>query len=640
MPQLAPPPKEHGPRPWPVPPTAVSREQNKFRATEETDAEDKLEKQYLAFSKPVSDDCFITAKITRAIFQKISELYPDNVRDVLSEEQISSLAIDQDESDEDDIDKRKDETIAQLDSSSVKVEKFFADKIQLGNIDVEAEVSEKENFDKRLSEQVDYEPSLQELFSDREELNSRETFIKEDAHAEEGTLSFPFAGKKSQESNQLMKEAIFKAFSPSGGVSPIPVNGSLSRGIVEEDTDVVDRDLEVISDDEEPPDFVAPIAHRVLSSDILGSSKSQIGSSGDASSHGKNTEPSSDGAKTKGKPALRRPIASRRRGVVSIPELNKQMLAAGEESRPNSTPTTPHSSTASRDTLSKSSTTPKLGHIDNTSKGVIMRTLSQHRKMAGNRRAETGVVMSREELRSTRNRDIATNPVPKSLRAWELLFNDDDGTDLESTPSPRSMEAVSRGQLSIRSGVKERKSQGAATVRSKEKRSLFSLSPTRWSPRSRRMNHGSEDKESSSRFSEVGESSGMMGRLSSGLRRATQVFGLKSGAEVVNVKSDMVIAGALDEAVCRISAVCWKKFGYRIHVRDGGRRVKVESGEDCDWNDYLQTTLVIREIKGSEAMCAIMIQSSRKDRMKTSTATLSEFYLRLEQELRADNKHW
>lgn len=644
MPPSAPLSGERGPTPWPVPSTKVPREQNILKEIEQNDVENELEKRCLDFSGALSDNRYITAKVARAIFQKISELYPDNIEDVLREEQIPSLRIFMDGNDEDDTAEAKNEKFTRSNSSVLKVEGLFADNMQPGNVGAKAAKPEEENIEKRLSEQVDHGVSLRELFSDEEEINPQKHFIGEDAQAEEEILSFSLGGDESQGSNHLVKEALKTLERPSlatngtphGGIPPIPGGGFASSGAAQKDTETVDRDLEAFPDDEEPPDLVAPVAHRVISSELLGSSKSQTGSGGDAPSHENYMEPGSSDTQTKEKPALRRPIASRRRGIVNIPELNKQMLAAGDESHPDSTPT-PHSSTASHDTLSKSSTVSKLAHIGSASKGVIMRTLSQHRKMAGNRRAETGLIMSRDELRSTRNRDVTRNPVPQSLKTWELLFNDDDGTDVASTPTPRSMEAVAKGQSSTGSGVIENKRQDEARVKSKDKRSLFSLSPTRWSPRSGMMNHGSEDKESSSRFSEVGESSGVMGRLSSGLRRASQVFGLKSGVEVVNVKSDIVIAGTLDEAVCRICVTCRKKFGYRVYVRDGGRRVKVESGEDCVWNDYLRTTLMIREIKGSGVMCAIVIQPSRKDANKTSIATLSQFYQRLEQELRVDN---
>lgn len=613
-------PGDSGPTAWPLPPRINSKGKREFefrKVSPVQSGDDTVLEQHRV--EGASSSKSTTTQAVKGVFEQISDLYPQEPK---PHSQANELQDGKSPDNRPVIDTHDNETTERKhisNASLVQLGKLFEDdscgiRSDVGYDDMEPMIDRG----KRLSEQVDLGPSLIELFSDDGDFMTPKTSMKEEPNAEEEILSFSFGGENSKESSFHVREALrelAKSKSKSYEGKPLVVNGV---------NDVhLQTSLQLKGDERtSTPEGITPVARRVLGVDPKKASifsKPQEQAFGSPSPHAAHSGGSPLSSEPVAKRALRRPMASRRTRMVDIPELKKEFLAAdGGQPGMNlglSSVFSPKGVGPTGHELGYLGTPNRRGRTPK--KGVIMRTVSQHRKIAGNRLAETGMIMSREEMQNTADQDIDKNPAPKSLRPLELETEDDEG--MENVPT------LTAGTLELLDSKTE---EGA---KSKEKRSLFSLSSARWSARSGGFFHR-EEKESSSRFSEMGESSGLMTRLSSGLKRAGMLFGRKGMTEFGG-REDILVTGTLDEAVCRICMVCRKKLGYRVYVRDGGRKIRVEGMEQGKGGEVVRATLVIAEMGGTDPMCGIVVHTSRTEGKRTSVAALSRFFQRLETEL-------
>lgn len=120
------------------------------------------------------------------------------------------------------------------------------------------------------------------------------------------------------------------------------------------------------------------------------------------------------------------------------------------------------------------------------------------------------------------------------------------------------------------------------------------------------------------------------------LRRAAGALGVKiRTGDVVDLDtSDLTMAGTLDETMVRICYVCRKVLDYRVDVRDGGRRIRVESKDAPSTKLCLRVTLFLTEVGDVDKKCTLKVLQSRSDANRTNIATLWDFYRKLEKHLR------
>lgn len=320
------------------------------------------------------------------------------------------------------------------------------------------------------------------------------------------------------------------------------------------------------------------------------------------------------------KPLLRRPIACRRRNLIGI-----DIVSGKDTTEQEKQPRKPAERALSHSKTEKSDENVHINETSNAAaeKGIFVRPDPPKRQNTGIRRAETGLIMSREDLKQKRSRDFLGNPAPKSFKPF-LDKDEDIVTFSPASFHRRTSESISTAADDTNARSRELRSDGTD----------LSFSTIHPSAQSQPVDTYSRDAENSyTRFTEP-RVSGLVGRLSSGLKKASTALGRKTFSSLPDAAStDILLPGTIDEAVCRICVVCRNDMDYRVTVRDTGRKIKVESKEDSD-NEYLRASLVIKQLRGTEAMCAVNIKQCRSDGTKTSFAALWRFYQRLQRELR------
>lgn len=379
------------------------------------------------------------------------------------------------------------------------------------------------------------------------------------------------------------------------------------------------------------------------------------------------------------RPPLRRPIASRRKGVVDIPLLQRNETAGQHE-----TERKPRVKDSREDKSDEKTETTHMeqaqASISETPKGVIVRGFADYKEVRGIRRAEIGQIMSWDQLNSATAPKLSTNPIPKSLKP--ALFLD----DCEDSPSlmPSSFQSVAEKSnpgrvVPLASPVRrklEKKIEGLFPLspahrdegNSNKLRNLFKLTPMKVEneltrsgksllastpvKRGEEANSGGglrnlfplspdaqtdptrEGQSTKSTFLEAGDSSGVLNRLGHKLRRGPHG---KSRKQPTDAPPDgkictIVRPGSIHETVCKICVVCRNSLGYEVHVKDNGKKIKVQSkdGEDVE---YFRATIQIRELHDTYMRCSVHVRPSRSDEMRTGAGALWRFYQALESEL-------
>lgn len=703
------------PVPWPLPPQVKS-------CGESDDGDPKNENsvgadgQRTQQSHEIRSKAGTKGKVSQAVFHKISQLYPEHIDDVLHEEQIPTLKFPpaQDPADISQKSVCKGDGVEQERSllapnlqvltterqehiervSVIDVNDPFPEEdheIRSDNDKISESSVEKLSVpSEALNEKVHPVASLRDLFREDSDFLTPKTSLAGDAESEGRNLKHLQEQANSAEGNRAPEHTkrIFTRNQSSVTKNRIS-QGNHSTGSVNSDVTgcYINNALAIDIEAHSHPDAfhsrsdLCAVSFGSKESDDEAGPHVSLSSSNASDEH----EPKSSGVTSDPKHVLRRPIASRRKRVVDIPMLNQQVLDLSESKRESESVASPKESqplSSGGSTQQNKKATKKP--MCETPKGVIMRGQSHYNQVRGIRRAETGLIMSREELHSTRNRTIPDNPVPKSLRPPVFL------EDYEDVPSltPSSFQKTIRGDsfpescdmphederrkgklrsLFALTPIKRDEGAGSSNLRnlfpltprkqdegirscdksifsitpvkqneeerSDGRRSLFFLSPARHSEVSGKGFHVDEQG-SNSKFSEAGDSSGLIGRLGFGLRRASHALGRKPSSDFAEGARTctIVIPGSVDEAVCRISVICRSTLDYGVVVRDGGRKIKVQSRGDSQV-EYLRATLLIREIQGSEVRCSINIRPSRSNGIKTSPETLWNFYQRLEHEL-------
>ncbi|CAN8066883.1 unnamed protein product [Agarophyton chilense] len=323
--------------------------------------------------------------------------------------------------------------------------------------------------------------------------------------------------------------------------------------------------------------------------------------------------------------SLRRPIGSRRRTLINLSRLSQS-----EELSPRSTSRSKEEYNISNvKAEEKPKTSPGGSNSTETSceqvkvisplmtKGVIMRAQTHKTNVNGIRKAETGKIMSREELLGDRKTVfLRESPIPKSLNPAAFSEEDDVMTRRPSTLFQYSSSESDRG-VPNSSIQKEENDDGTFLT---DKASLGYI-------------YQEVQSSSSSKFSENGSSSGLVNRLGSSFKKAKNVVARRSATDIPELNNtDMLIVGTIDEVVCKVCYVCRKKMGCRVFVKNTGKKIKVEA-DDREIGYYVRASLFVRTLGGEEPSCAINIRQSRADGMKTNFASLWDFYQRLEKGL-------
>lgn len=702
------------PVPWPVLPQDKSGGE---RYDKDSQNESLVEADGQLTQKPheIRNKASSNGKVSQAVFQKISQLYPEHIDDVLREDQIPTLKFPPMQVSADSSRKsvckgdacerersllHPTEQVSNAEKhedmqgvSGIDVNGLFTEEEQTICSDDDESSSEKLNgTGEVLSEKVHVVASLRDLFREDSDFLTPKTSLVAGAESEGRNLERLQEQASSTEGSQVNEytKAVFMrketSFIKNGTTQDNKSTESMNSNATGRNID--NSVLAVDIEDHPHPndsrsnrkDLRAVSFRNRESGDEIGPVVTLSGSDASDKHESKSAVAKSDPT------VLRRPIASRRKSVVDIPPLNQQVLHSSDSNRePEGEISLRESQLVSSEDAAQRNKNASKKPASETPKGVIMRGHSHYKQVRGIRRAETGLIMSREELNSTGNRSIPENPVPKSLRppvflddyedvpsltpsSFQKTIRDDafsksreipneDGTKNDKlrslfalTPNKHDEGAGSSNLRNlfaltprkqdggIRSGEKSLFSitpvKRSEEPRSEGRRSLFFLSPVRHSEVSGKGFHVDEQ-DSSSKLSEAGDSSGVIGRLGFGLRRATHALGRKSSTDVAEgVRTcTIVIPGSVDEAVCRISVICRNTLDYGVVVRDGGRKLKVQSRDDSR-DEYLRATLLIRENQGSELRSSINIRPSRSNGIKTtSPEALWNFYQRLEQEL-------
>lgn len=316
------------------------------------------------------------------------------------------------------------------------------------------------------------------------------------------------------------------------------------------------------------------------------------------------------------KKPLRRPIASRRKNLIGLDIVNKK--SPKPETKTEEEKCIVEMTTTPDENIQKIDDLPSEAQIA-AEKGIIMRPHIPRMRLTGMRRAETGIIVSKEDLKSTRNRDLLANPAPKSFRPF--IGEDED----LSTAGPSAF----RNTFNPVGG-----SPNAGNISSRQNSPIgFSFS-TIQGVRSQPIYGYSEEENTYTKFSNPKGNIGLVGRLTTKLHRAGTLLGRRSFTAVPETTAtDIMIPGTIDEAVCRICVICRNNMEYRVLVRDSGRKIKVESIEGSD-NEFLRASLRVKELPGSELVCSINVRQCKSDQHKTGFAAMWRFYQRLERELR------
>lgn len=321
---------------------------------------------------------------------------------------------------------------------------------------------------------------------------------------------------------------------------------------------------------------------------------------------------------------LRRPMASTRAALFIPPP------------ETDDTPVRSKPKASSNKGKLSSNETPVPTEATAPGKGVIMRAHHQVSHVAGIRRAETGRIMSREEMRARRPILLQESPNPKSLNPAGFMSEEEDistvhpSTFLPSSNSQR--EANERAHQSTKSEASKaispkQKSSGKGKASKVDDGSFLSPGIL-----ARKKKFGAEEyRVDSFQFSEHEGSSGLLNFFSSGLKKVHFGVGKKSNTRDATSQegdSTIVVPGTIDETVCKICVVCRQNLEYDVYVKDTGKKIKVESRKDGR-SRHLRATILVRQAPG-ESTCYVSIRQSRSDGMKTSLATLWGFYQRLE----------
>lgn len=331
------------------------------------------------------------------------------------------------------------------------------------------------------------------------------------------------------------------------------------------------------------------------------------------------SEPKAEKSPRAPRPALRRPIGSRREAFVPI--LKPREAGRGvlnQRSKPLNT---------SDDRITKDELKDSQPGVEVLRKGVIMRAEGLESHVMGIRRAETGRIMSRAEIRAAASKTMLfqDNPNPKSLHPAAFMNSDDDEdgppTTIPVAVFPRTIAKREEGTGENSAPSSHGKSAGDGSF----------LSPGLVS---RRLQSSHEENVNSFQFSEHDESSGILNRLGTSFRKATSAVSKRTSSNVPEAgRTDFVIVGTIGEAVIKICLVCRKRLNCNVFVKDTGRKIKVESREN-DYKHYLRASILLRPIAASAPACAINVRQSRSDGMRTTFPVLWEFYQGLEKTLK------
>lgn len=266
--------------------------------------------------------------------------------------------------------------------------------------------------------------------------------------------------------------------------------------------------------------------------------------------------------------------------------------------------------------------------------GIFIRENMRRPPMNGIVRAETGWIAGPGELHEDGPPTaMQENPNPKSL----ATFNVDDAVTQSTVysgtrPMTRSNEFYNKDSDSDSSLLEEPLSRSLVNL-SMQVRGGSAASSS--SDGVNRINSRTPEQErDDGRSSQATEEASF--KLVHRLRRAAGALGVrkKIGEAVDTGTSDLTMAGTLDEAMVRICYVCRKVLDYRVDVRDGGRKIRVESKEAPSTGLCLRVTLSLTEVGDVDKKCTLKVLQSRGDANRTNIATLWDFYRKLEKHLR------
>ncbi|PXF46190.1 hypothetical protein BWQ96_04067 [Gracilariopsis chorda] len=328
------------------------------------------------------------------------------------------------------------------------------------------------------------------------------------------------------------------------------------------------------------------------------------------------------------RPLIRRPLGSRRKTLIDL-SVKESVIedSNGDEEKKSRhrAPRVQEEKVSEKSPESRSSATIEsdIKVVSPPRKGVIMRANTHKTNVNGIRKAETGKIMSRDELLTEqKSMLLKENPIPKSLNPAAFSEEDDVMSRRPSTLfnfSSSESDGVTSGQ---RGKLGSQTDDGSF------------LEGGLLDKASASYTYHEVHSGSSSKFSENGSSSGIVNRLGSSFKKAKNAVARKSVTELPDVGgTDLLLAGTVDEAVLRICYVCRKKLKCKVFVKNTGRKIKVECDEDRKAGRYLRATLVLKAVGGDNSACAVNIRQSRHDGMKTTFARLWEFYQELEKGL-------
>lgn len=338
-------------------------------------------------------------------------------------------------------------------------------------------------------------------------------------------------------------------------------------------------------------------------------------------------------ADSSGRPLIRRPLGSRRKTLIdlSAEQSTTQDSSAKAGDEGNRGYSGAHISTAEEEGSEKSPESKSSATIESDIKvvsplrrGVIMRANTHKTNVNGIRKAETGKIMSREELLTEqKSMMLKESPIPKSLNP-AAFSEDDDATTKRTSALFHFSSSESDGQTS---GRRPKHGEHADDDGSFLEGGLLDKASASY------LYHEVHSG-SSSKLSENGSSSGIVNRLGSSFKKAKNAVARKSVLELPDVgETDLLLAGTVDEAVLRICYVCRKQMKCKVFVKNTGRKIKVVSDEERNASRHLRATLVLRAVGADNGACAVNIRQSRQDGMKTTFARLWEFYQELEKRL-------
>lgn len=328
------------------------------------------------------------------------------------------------------------------------------------------------------------------------------------------------------------------------------------------------------------------------------------------------------------RPPLRRPLGSRRNTLIELlqPQPRKSPTPLEIENTPNPVEK-PNEKQKHESISTENPITPESGssiHVISPlgGRGVIVRPQTHKANVDGIRKAETGKIMSREEMLRDQNLSIfKDSPVPKSLNP--AAFYEDDDT---ASRKPSSIFCESSSDVEKPTGISRTPSlercdgsflqDNIFVEKQQHSASLIDVQSY-----------------SSSKFSETDGSSGFVGRLGSSFKKAANAVGKRSFQGISNPgNTDLIVSGTIDEAVCKICFVCRKKLDCEVTVKQGGKKIRIQSDDQIS-GYHLRASLLLKQINTDEATCAVHVRQSRGDGTRTSFATLWDFYQRLDSKL-------